>query len=188
MRFHNRSNRRLAHLSPHVIAHKVGCHYTGDVNVIDHGGTFYSLAEVDNGYVPCARFYGEHVDGLSFVDIGSVDLPSSFSDLFSALECSGWALDAEGITQEGQGDAYPDSALPHIVVDALISYQGIETDETVWYATSSDVSDNPDIVDDNREPILIDVRPSRRFPADRCVTENQLINWALRSSGVMPPK
>jgi hypothetical protein len=167
----------------------VGIHYTGDGSLLAHGGTFYSLAEIESGYIPCARFYGEHVDGpMSLVETGSAYLPDDIATTFRALLSIGVDMDVEGLTF-GDGIEICERELPLVVAEALIAHGCVEWDDCRWYALAddwigADDDDKRAILDDSREPLLVGIR-TRRASRDRQLTESQLIRNTLRRAGLM---
>ncbi len=174
-------NRRLHHLAGYDIAKKIGCHYTGDVNTIDHGGAFYSIAEVEHGYFPCVRFYGETVDGASFWEAGSVPIPTlqrhvqSPSGMWSYERMTEWESAITLIEAAlGQFSFYERDALMdnlvHVVFDYLLGHNGMEDDTLEWY-----VHEGEDAPDDGREVVRI----------GKDCTENQILNKALKAGGLM---
>jgi hypothetical protein len=174
-----RGDRRLAKLSGWEIAKKIGCHYSGDMNWLDHGGTFYTLSEVDNGYIPVVRFYGDTVDGLTFYETGSIPIPDD--GVWAAIR-----MVAKCLAQFCPGDQdnlNTPETLPHVLVDYLLFQYGIEGDHFEWLIRS----DEPPETDkhDDREPILVGHRIRKDYPREKQLTENQLINRALREGGLL---
>jgi len=61
-------------LPAYAIADDAGCHYTGDVNVVDHDGTFYSIEHWEAyGYAECVRFY--RCEGRLYVECATINRP-----------------------------------------------------------------------------------------------------------------
>lgn len=89
-------------MTHHEAASKAGLHYSGDCNGWDHGGFFYSLANVEHGYV-CYVEIGDpewlddterHEDDR-YIEQGTIYLDAKLTDADIADEC-GW--DPEEIT------------------------------------------------------------------------------------------
>jgi hypothetical protein len=172
-------------LSGWDIAKKIGCHYSGDMNTIDHGGVFYKFDELEHDYVPVVRFYGENVDGATFYETGSVPIPErqqahvqSPSGQWRYERMGAWEsaikLINDCMSQYSLDDAEKllDDSLPHVLFDYLLSQRGIEEDNLQWFVHEGD--DLP------RDP---QGREIVRIGVD--ITENEILNQALREGGFL---
>jgi len=80
----------------HEAATKAGIHYSGDVNGWDHGGFFYSLADVEQGWVcyveigdPYWLDESERHEGDRYIEQGTIYLDDKVTDSEIADECGG---------------------------------------------------------------------------------------------------
>jgi hypothetical protein len=83
-------------MTHHEAATKAGIHYSGDVNGWDHGGFFYSLADVEHGWVcyveigdPYWLDESERHEGDRYIEQGTIYLDDKVTDSEIADECGG---------------------------------------------------------------------------------------------------
>lgn len=106
------SIKNLMIYSPWEIAKDNSLGYTGDLNFVQHGGTFYEFsnwAEFD--YADCVNIYS--TEGRTYVERGTINKPD---DMSAALKCSGIVLEDE----ESVSDACE--------IEAALAYRGYESD------------------------------------------------------------
>lgn len=108
---------KLSEMSPWEIATHYGIGYNGDMNPIEHGGYFYSLADwEDNDYAACVEFWEDPETGALVVQPGTIHN----RELESAFQCIG----------VGKDDPLRDNV--HCQIDACRSYSGIEPNGTSY--------------------------------------------------------
>lgn len=122
----------LSSLSGWELAELFGCHFTGDVNPLRHGGTFY---EADNweryGYAFCVSF--ADVDGKLLVEAGTINRPKDMAPCFKCC----------GIAPKDQNNI-------HAQIESALGYWGLETDEDFsgrysrWFEERCDVYTDDD--------------------------------------------
>lgn len=171
-------NKRLHHLSGYDVALKLGVDYTGDVNVIDHGGLFYKLDDVEHGYISCVSF--SEADGLRCFDVGSINIPhTTFGEACKLVdECLQQYMpeDREKMTE--------DDMLPHVMADFLRFKQGIESERFEWFILDGEIEDTIGEKVERWQGCkalgrrLFLATPDGRDPL--ILTENQALNQALR--------
>jgi hypothetical protein len=130
---------------PDRIAKDNRLEYSGGMNFIPHGGTFYETSNwEEHGYAECVRI--QESEGTLWVERGTINEPSKTEDLLSALNCCGFTIDNDNdrpgqVRQSGQE---PIELTPQIEIESVLAYSGCEVDETATFAT--DKNDNFDEV------------------------------------------
>lgn len=77
--------KRLRTGNPWDIAKELGIRYSGDMNTIPHGGTYYETSNWEaNGYCDFVRF--QESEGTLYVELGTANRPD---DMLPALKCIG---------------------------------------------------------------------------------------------------
>lgn len=105
----------LASASPWDIATYFNCHFTGDMNPIDHGGVFYDSRDWEkNGYACAVEFFT--MKNTLYVQRGTIH---KCDDLESAFDCIGLPVSDDIHMQieacrshdgtEPEGNYYPDA-------------------------------------------------------------------------------
>jgi len=121
------SDRELADLSGYDIARVLGCHYTGDVSPIPHGGIFYSVRNWSSyGYASCVEIevIAHSVDeGIVLVTRGTIHRSDDEPRMLAALDCIGMRDEWDRIASDpNNGSIY------HLEIEACRAYRGIEPD------------------------------------------------------------
>ena len=105
---------RLSRLSAHDIprhmakrGHKIG--YSGDVDMVDHDGVFYSLDPDQCDCVSAGRIVSSD-DGKRWIEDLTVVLPSDLGKLAQALDCGGLM------------DHDASELCPEMIIECLIGY------------------------------------------------------------------
>src|SRR4051812_6881392 len=122
-------NKRLSRLSGWQIAEKLGVHYTGDMNVVDHGGMFYKLDELEHDYIPCVCF--SEADGIRYFEIGSIPI-------YHATWEQACKLVRECLEQFQADEREKLAEMPtfaHVMTEYLRFQNGCESDGLVWFDT-----------------------------------------------------
>jgi len=102
------TNSQLASMGASQIAAEMGCHYSGDENVLLHGGFFYDAREWEEyGYASVVEFHES--EGVVTVSTGTV----CKRNLEPAFKCIGYSGDLNNI---------------HAQIEACRAYGGIEWD------------------------------------------------------------
>lgn len=111
----------LRERSPWEIAKAMGIEYTGDMNPVPHGGTFYSLANWQkHDYADCVHF--SESEGTLWVEHSHVG--RSEKQLPAAFKSWCWELQPDGVNVVA-GNVWI-TLTPQIEFEALLSYCGIE--------------------------------------------------------------
>ena len=113
----------LESMSPWDIAELLGVGFTGDMNPVDHGGTWYETRNwVEYGYASAVSMY--RVYNRLYVEFCTINK----MDLDAALRCCGWERCGEGkVRQEGTTDEL--DLCVEMEIECCLSYAGAETDE-----------------------------------------------------------
>ena len=75
---------QLASMSAHDIAKQLGLGYSGDMNPIDHDGTFYETSNWQAyGYVSCLRF--TRADGHLWVEYGTINRADDMAECLRTI-------------------------------------------------------------------------------------------------------
>lgn len=91
----------LASMSAWDIAKHFGCHYTGDANPFQHGGTFYSLENwIPYGYADTVEIWQDPETGETVVSAGTVN---RIDDAGPEI-CRTYGIDPEDVTLHHQFD------------------------------------------------------------------------------------
>lgn len=110
----------LRERSPWEIAKALGIEYTGDMNPVPHGGTFYSLWHWEkHDYADCVHF--SESEGTLWVEHSHVC--RSLKQLPAAFKSWGWKISDGGVSDNHRGWT---PITPQIEFEALLSYCGIE--------------------------------------------------------------
>lgn len=92
------------------IAKHFGCHYIGDCNAFEHGGTFYSLTDWQYGYASTVDIWKDPETGETVVECGTVNqCEYTIDDLCQCYGCT------------------PEEVNDHLVFDWCKSQWGCET-------------------------------------------------------------
>jgi len=103
---------QLADMDPHEIAKQLGIEYSGDVNAIPHGGTFYSTENWDRyGYADCLRF--DSYEDLVCVELGTINRADDMDSCFRTIGLS--------------ADEVESSFRIHVEIEACLATWGMET-------------------------------------------------------------
>jgi len=109
-------------LSGPEIAKQLGYSYTGDMNPIDHDGTFYATRDwKENDYAPCVRF--QNYDGMLHVEKGSINRPA---DLNACYRTCGWRLEDSQVVDDYTGESW--EVTDEVEIEAALNHWGAETD------------------------------------------------------------
>lgn len=109
---------RIASLSSWDIAREYGCHFSGDVDPINHGGFFYDARDWDAyGYAQCVEFWEDYEHDCLVVQRGVINRPDD-DDMESVWR--GIGIDADSEERDNI----------HAQIEAARSYCGIEPDGT----------------------------------------------------------
>lgn len=171
-------NKRLHRLSGWEIAEKFGLDYTGDVNVVDHGGLFYSLDELNDDVIPCVSF--SSADKLRSFDVGHIRIPhTTFGEACKLVDAC-----LNQFMPEDRDRMREDGTLPHVMTEYLRFMYGIESDHFEWFILDGEIEETIGekverwrgckalgrrlflATDDGRDPLIL--------------MENQALNTALR--------
>ena len=111
------TNEQLASMGAYQIAEALGCAFSGDQNVIKHGGYFYDPRDwVEHGYANVVEFWEDpEDDDVTHVSTGTIHRLEG-EKLESAFQCIGMSSEE-------------DKANLHYQVDACRAYGGIEPDD-----------------------------------------------------------
>lgn len=84
------TNKKLAEMDAWAIAEHFNLGYSGDMNVIEHGGYFYNLRSWEEyGYASCVEFWWDHDRDAVVVECGTINKPSDLADCFRTC---GWEI------------------------------------------------------------------------------------------------
>ena len=109
-------------LDPHKLVSSNLVAYTGDVSLIEHGGTFYDYSQwEDNGYASAIRVtpLDDNPDGGLVVVVERITINKP-ADMKPALDCCGVTLDPD----------CPHNT--HYEIEACLAYGHYEPDESDW--------------------------------------------------------
>lgn len=85
------TDKQLSEMTPWDIATHYGIGYSGDMNPVEHGGYFYSLADWESyGYASCVEFWHDPESGALVVQPGTVNKPDDEATLQAAYNCVDW--------------------------------------------------------------------------------------------------
>ena len=129
------SVKTLRDIDPWLIARRLGIGYTGDMNTIPHGGTYYNTHNWESlGYADCVRFCGD--DRHTWVEIGTINKQGTIAEMVSH---NGWTLE-DGIVYGCDGEEIGELS-PEMEIEFYLSYWGIEVDRSECFTDNGE--DNP---------------------------------------------
>lgn len=109
------SGKKMAEMTPYDIAEHYGCHFSGDMNPIDHGGTFYNTKHWEGwGYADVVNIF--HCEGHVYIEQGTVNKPTDMEACFRS----------SGVSEDNRDNV-------HAQIDAVKGHWGVESGGTIKF-------------------------------------------------------